>query len=539
MRRVPLHLRLALVALVAAVLALVARPTPSLAAPPATSASAAPAAKEPEEVAPDSPRASVQRFLDACRRGELDDAAQLVEVPRGEKLSAKDLARELYIVLSRFVYVDLEQISPHSAGKKDDRLPANTDEIARLRDRAGRSVPVRVTRKEAQGDKDARWVFTAQTVTGAREMYDGLEDRWLREHLPPVLLREGPKALLVWQWLAIPLLFFACVIVGRLAGSITTNLAKAIAKRTKPTWDDKLADKLGGPIGLGWALVLFVLAMPRLALYLAAEELVLRLVHATAFGAFFWALAKAARVVAEVVGESARAKEKPSLAHLSDLGQRAGRIAVTVIGTVAVVNELGYPVASLLTGLGIGGVALALAAQKTVENLFGSVSILADQPFKVGESVKVDGIEGTVETIGLRSTRIRTADRTLVIIPNGKLADMRIEAFGARDRFRAVVRVPLDPKTQRKVAEAVCVGVEQRFRDHEKVRSDDLSVRVKSWSEACLEVEAVAYVEVADFVQFARVRQELVLRATEALAAAGGQLAAPAPEARPAAPAAG
>lgn len=533
-----LHVALALALAGAAVTLL---PAVAFAGPaPVASASASAAAAAAEEVMPDSPRASVSRFLDLGRRGDFEAAADLVEAPRGDKTPPRELARQLYIVLARFVTVDLEQISAQSAGKKDDRLPPGTDEIAKLRDRQGKLAPVRVARREAQGEREARWVFTSQTVATAREAYDGLEDRWLREHLPAVLLREGPKALLLWQWLAIPLLFFACLIVGRLLGTLTTSIAKAIAKRTKPTWDDKLADRLSGPVGLGWTLVVFVLALPRLALYLAAEELVLRFVHAVAFGTFFWALAKSTRVIAELVAESAKAKEKPSLAHLSDLGQRAARIAVYVIGVVAVVNELGYPVASLLTGLGIGGVALALAAQKTVENLFGSVSILADQPFKVGETVKVDGIEGTVETIGLRSTRIRTLDRTLVVIPNGKLADMRIEAFGARDRFRCALRIALDARTKRDVAEAVCAGLDARLRDHESVRGDDLAVRVKSWSEAALEIEAVAYVEAADFVQFARVRQELVLRATEAVAEAGAQLAPPPPpEARPAAPAVG
>ena len=90
---------------------------------------------------------------------------------------------------------------------------------------------------------------------------------------------------------------------------------------------------------------------------------------------------------------------------------------------------LGYPVATVLAGLGIGGIALAFGAQKTIENLFGSISLAADQPFRVGDFVKVEDFTGNVERIGMRSTQIRTLDRTLVTLPNGKLADMRIEDF--------------------------------------------------------------------------------------------------------------
>ena len=98
--------------------------------------------------------------------------------------------------------------------------------------------------------------------------------------------------------------------------------------------------------------------------------------------------------------------------------------------------ELGYPVASVLAGLGIGGLALALAAQKTVENLFGSVSLAADEAIRLGDTVRIDNLQGTVEGIGLRSTRVRTPERTLVTIPNGLLAGQRIESLTARDRMR-------------------------------------------------------------------------------------------------------
>ena len=120
-----------------------------------------------------------------------------------------------------------------------------------------------------------------------------------------------------------------------------------------------------------------------------------------------------------------------------------GKLVVGAIALMVALSALGYPVTSVIAGLGIGGVALALAAQKTVENLFGSVSILADQPFQVGDTIRVDTVEGTVETIGLRSTRMRTVDRTLIIIPNGKLADMRIESLGPRDRMRFATRLSL------------------------------------------------------------------------------------------------
>ncbi len=92
---------------------------------------------------------------------------------------------------------------------------------------------------------------------------------------------------------------------------------------------------------------------------------------------------------------------------------------------MATLAAFGYPVATVLAGLGIGGIALAFGAQKTIENLFGSIALAADQPFRVGDFVRIEDFTGNVERIGMRSTQIRTSDRTLVSLPNGKLADMQ------------------------------------------------------------------------------------------------------------------
>src|SRR6185436_9216981 len=131
---------------------------------------------------------------------------------------------------------------------------------------------------------------------------------------------------------------------------------------------------------------------------------------------------------------------------------------------LAVAAAFGYPLNTALAGLGIGGVAVALGAQKTLENLFGSLSIAIDQPFRMDDLVTVDGVTGTVERLGFRSTRIRTADRTLVTIPNGKLADMRIETLAARDRRRFALILSLVQTSTRAQTTQVIEGVKRVLR---------------------------------------------------------------------------
>jgi MscS family membrane protein len=185
-------------------------------------------------------------------------------------------------------------------------------------------------------------------------------------------------------------------------------------------------------------------------------------------------------------------------------------------------------VASLIAGLGIGGLALALAAQKTVENLFGSVSVSVDQPCRVGDFVRVEGgLLGTVENIGLRSTRIRTLDRTIVTIPNGKFADARIETFAARDKVRLFTVVQLEYRTTAEQMRSVLAGFEQVLSRHPKIEPNSVVVRFAALGASSLDVEVVGIFLTSDWNEFTRIRQELFLELMEVVERAGTGFAFP------------
>jgi MscS family membrane protein len=208
--------------------------------------------------------------------------------------------------------------------------------------------------------------------------------------------------------------------------------------------------------------------------------------------------------------------------------RRATQIAVMAMAVVAVLSDIGYPVASLLAGLGIGGLALAFAAQKTLENLFGSVSISVDRPFQVGDFVRVEGgLVGTVEELGLRSTRIRTLDRTVVTIPNGKLADQRIETFAARDRCRLFFPMGLVYSTTAEQMRAVLSGVDALLRGHPRAWPDGIGVRFVGLSPSSLDVEVVAWFDTANWDEFQAIRQDLLLGVMDVVERAGTAFAYP------------
>jgi MscS family membrane protein len=232
-------------------------------------------------------------------------------------------------------------------------------------------------------------------------------------------------------------------------------------------------------------------------------------------------------VARQVSAHSRWAAQGPAANAVLVLAARIAKVAVAAIAAVAVLSTLGFPVASLVAGLGIGGLALALAAQKTVENLFGAFSIGVDQPFRVGDYVKVDEFAGTVETIGLRSTRIRTMDRTLVTMPNGKLADSRVETFAARDRIRLAATIRLVYGTTAAQVRQVLSEIEGALRAHPLIWPDTVVVRLIEIATSSIDIEVQAWFLTTDFNEFRLIRQQMLLEFMEIVERSGTRFALP------------
>lgn len=349
----------------------------------------------------------------------------------------------------------------------------------------------------------------------------------LRELIPSVLLEPGPFGLERWQWLALPVLLFASWTLGHLASRVTRWLLGRVVKRTSTQWDDELLARMGGPTTLAMSLLVAFALLPLVELPTNAEAFVHRTIRGLGFVAFFWAIVRTIDVSQTVIERSPWARAHTASRALVPLSVRVIKVIVAAIAIVALLSEFGYPVASLIAGLGIGGLAFALAAQKTVENLFGAFSIGADEPFRPGDTVRIEDFVGTVEVIGLRSTRIRTHDRTIISIPNGKLAEMRLETFAERDRIRLACTVGLVYDTSVEQMRSVLAGLEGVLRGHPKIWPDNVVVRFKELAASSLDIEIVAWFQTQDWAEFQRIRQDVLLEFMEVVAKAGTSFAFP------------
>lgn len=365
-------------------------------------------------------------------------------------------------------------------------------------------------------------------------IFDSSAEPWLRQILPELFFRVGPRGLMWWQWLAFPVLMAVGWVAGRLLGAVMRGLLQRMFRHTKTLWDDRMLKSVGPALTILFGALAFRLLLPLAGLRAQTEEFVVHdFVHTAVILTTFWALWRSVYVFTQMLLDQRWAVGNPSAKSLLGVIGNFARAAIAIGCVVTILASFGYPVTTAVAGLGIGGIALAFGAQKTVENLFGYVAISADQPFRIGDVVKIGGITGEVEKIGTRSTRVRTLDRTLVTIPNGRLSEMEIETFGARDRIRFATSLGLSYDTTDTQIRLVMAGVEDLLRKHPKVWPDTVVVRLAALGPASIDIEVMCWFVTTDFDQFRVFRQDVLFSIIKVVADAGAFFASPSRAVRP------
>jgi MscS family membrane protein len=350
----------------------------------------------------------------------------------------------------------------------------------------------------------------------------------LLELAPKPLLKRGPYRVLWAQWLGLPLILLAAWALGSLLSRVSRSAFRPIVRRTITHWDDAFVNRMGAPITLAWTLIATFFLLPLLGLRPVALTFAFQVMRAGWVMCLFWALARAVDVGSQVILASTYGPGSSARRALLPLATRVAKMMVIVFAIVALISELGYSVASIVAGLGVGGLAVALAAQKTFEHWFGAFAIAVDQPFREGDFVRIDNLSGTVEQIGMRSTRVRTLERTIVSIPNGKLAEMQPETFAAKDRSRLAVDLRLVYGTTSAQVREILAGLVGVLQTQPKLRKDSESVVLRELAPTALVIEVIAFFETLDADEFNQIRQDSLLAFMEVIENAGSQLALPA-----------
>jgi MscS family membrane protein len=240
-----------------------------------------------------------------------------------------------------------------------------------------------------------------------------------------------------------------------------------------------------------------------------------------------WIVWRSVRWSLRRVRTRALARGHAGTGSLMLLGERILKVLIFLLGVLAVLGNLGFNMSTALAGLGIGGLAIGFGAQKTIENLFGGVSVLGDEVFRVGDVCRFGDRTGVVEDIGLRSIRIRTEERTLVAIPNGTVATINLENFSRRDKILLKTTLGLRTESKADHVRFVLAEIRKLLYSHQKVETQTVRVRLTDIAGSALSVEVVAYILTRDFNEYAAVREDLLLRVMDVMEDSGGGLALP------------
>ena len=481
----------------------------------------------PRRVSPDraSPRATMETFLVAMSARDWERAIATLDL-RGEDFPAdvaatrgRDLATELKAVIDRVAFVRLEEIP---TGEWDRSWYV------------WRTVEGHPLALERVGEGE--WLFSRETIERLPELWEAVKDEdvvegveeaprtpalWLRDRMPQSL-RQGGFLLEYWQWLALGILIFVGVLVERV---LTFVLVRVVAGRlvaivkARRIADDliKAAMRPLGVVAMAglWWLGLLILGLPPQAL-----AILLLAVKFLAIASFVWAAYRAVDVAAAMLESYAAETDTKYDDLLIPLLRSSAKIFIAAFGIVFLADNLDINITGLLAGLGLGGIAFALAAQDTVKNFFGSITVLVDRPFQVGDWVVINDIEGTVETVGFRSTRIRTFYNSLVTLPNANLISASVDNYGARRyrRWRSFLGVAYDTPPGK--IDVLCEGIRELVRRHPYTRKDYFHVYLNQFGPSSLDILLYIFWATPDWATELRERHRLavdILRLTHHL----------------------
>jgi MscS family membrane protein len=480
--------------------------------------------KAPEDpLGRSTPQGTVVGFLKAATQEDYDRALQYLDTkkkgPDGQKM-----IHALRVILERGSSGKQAVMSTKPEGHLDDGLPPNKERIGTVQTSSG-SLDILLERIQ-RGSSPPVWLFSAETLGKIPEIYQELDVRILEDYLPKFLVNTWVLWFPLWRWLAILLVIPLTFVLATLLTRLITSLVLLYSRRQIHVLSEKRAVRLAGPIRiLVFASAIWIISMFTRSM-LTAAFLAYMAATLTVMGATWLSL----RVIDILFEMRARhltataSSEKLSLLHL---GEKLLKILVVSIGALFIFYIAGVNLTAVVAGLGVGGIAVAFAAQKTLENLFGGITVVSDQPIRVGDFCRAGEYQGTVIAIGLRSTRLRTLARTVVAIPNGQLALMNLENFSLRDKIWLNHTFGLRYETTPDQLRYILAEIRKMLYGHPKVESSSARVRFTGFGNSSLNLEVFAYVLETDYGAFLHIQEDLLLRIMDIVAGSGSGFAFP------------
>lgn len=435
-----------------------------------------------------------------------------------EGKKAQELAIQLKQVLDgRGIYIDLDEI-PKTADYKDTVVNKHRFYLTK-------KYPDLYLEKVGK-----RWYYSSKTIRNIpkwhSEVYPFGTAKLL--NLLPSLGTTEILGLYVWQLIGI---LFQIVMSFLLHKLFTFLIEKVIIQVLLRLGYEKLANEVVVPVAKPVSfLVIFPLLMllvPVLQLPITMSEyviLALRAIWPVFAIVFFYRLVD---IVSIYLSKLADKTESTLDDQLVPLLRKVLKTFVVIVGGLFILDNLEFDITGLIAGLSIGGLAFALAAQDTIKNFFGSLMIFVDRPFQVGDWITSGDVDGTVEEVGFRSTRIRTFRNSLMYIPNGVITNQMIDNHGLRVYRRFMTNIALTYDTPPDLIEVFVEGLKEIVKNHPHTRKDYYEVHFNDMADSSLNVLFYIFFQVPTWSEELRARHEILLQIVRLAEALGVNFAFP------------
>ena len=457
----------------------------------------------------DSPLGSITGFAGAAEAFEWQIAARYMDLrnlpPEVRRLSPEELAQQLYFILQRRqVTIDSEHLSDQPEGNLLEDLPDYRDELGRVVTREG-EVSLLLQRVPAR-DGTFVWKVSNATVRQVPDLYDEFSyPEWVESVRVLLPADRSFIGIELYKWVII---LTATILLAPVVMGAAYLLARLISSPASPSWKQIKALFVGPVSGLV-VVTLITELIHELGVGVTAYRLLQSNTLATFFTVWFlWASVDIWRAVRRHRYENSG---RSDAAVLGRPIANAFKLVTLIIGIMVWLANAGIDITALLTGLGIGGIAVALALQKPIEDLFGAISIYSQQPVNTGDLCRYGDSVGRVEEIGLRTTRIRTLSNSLVNVPNAQLSTGVIENLTARTKIMYQPDLPLRYDTSREQLQSILPAIEDSLRVNERIENQTIRVRLREFSKDAIIVRIRAFALTREIDEYLEIVQEVNL----------------------------
>jgi MscS family membrane protein len=502
---------------------------PSLITPQPAPAAASTPAIPPDPLGRETPRGTLLGFIKTAQEEKFVVAIEYFQPPpsrrRRSEQDDEELAAQLLTIFNQKFAGALELTSRDPLGKLDDGLPPDQERISGALGTSDK-FPVQMVRLEdEQGRK--LWYFSRTTLDHVPEMYDSLTYPGIEKQIPQTLVKHRLLFMPLWQWIAIVVFLPIALLGGRL---ITLVIAFAVNQSRKARSKPLLAPQgflEVDPITLTIAIVSHYIFVGYIGTSLLYRLYYRHIVWIFLAFDFYWILTRITRAISARIGISLTRRGMLAERSIVSLIRRFTEVSIFLVVTLLVLNSLGVNVSTAVAGIGIGSLALGLGAQKTFENLFGGVSILFDKVIQIGDVCRINNQTGVVEDIGLRSTRLRTGERTLLSIPNGIMASAVVENLRFRDKFlcQQILRLRYDLSPDH--VRYVLGQIQNLLIEDPKVEDSSARIRLLRFAEYAIEVELFCYILEPEFTAYLAAQEQVLLKIMDTIEKAGAVVALP------------